>query len=627
LRRHALLLPLLFACRVPEKPGADGVLPGPGSGDGGGGGGGGGGGELPPPTSGSDGFVFKGPMAPGSTVTFQPVDADLMPAGDPATLEVGAWDGSYAGELPLEGLVEVIAEGSAYNEAAGAWSEAEPLRLRAWAVLDGEVSVQVNVLTDLTHDRVAAKLRSGLPLDAAQAEAEAELHAALGWSRRGEVESAGTALVPFGDTYDQSWLFALSSILAQAGRDRGRGDGDDPAADMLGLDAVLTELREAFAADGRLPEDGLAALAAAELAMDPDLALLGLEALLEDNGLSLPLPDLHEALDSDRDRVVNGDDNCRYVANEDQATLPDGYPYGAACDTRLSSLSHTEGWGCGVLAGTGELRCWAVRGGETGGTPPRPDVYPAADGAPWGDRPYFTGAYVEVALGFSGGVGPEDTTGLVLCAARAGGGVDCWDGANPDELLQTDDTLTHLRASGAAVCGLDAEASAICYDRATASRWSLPGPFSAVDAREDGNVCTIRARDGQVLCPDATGKPSSDGMPVGKMAALAVNDADGLVYGCAIASEDGSLSCFGDLPLSPPAGTGFTSVAVSPTLICAAGPGVPVSCARQEERCPEAGAAPAEGAGLSAAGCVACAVDGLGLGDCWPRAWDAARAG
>jgi hypothetical protein len=439
------------------------------------------------------------------------------------------------------------------------------------------------------------------------------------------VETAGTALEPFGDTYDQSWLFALSSILARAGWDRGRAADDTTDTDLMGLDALLTEMRDGFAAGGVLPAESIAAMQAAELRVDPDLALFGLQSLLDANGITVVLPDIHAALDSDRDRVLNEDDNCRYIANEDQATLTDGFPYGAACDTRLASLSHTEEWGCGVLSSSGALTCWALQAGATGGTPPRPDLYPVGAGAPWGDRAFFTEVYSEVAVATSGATEADGTSHHLVCAARKAGGVECWDGDYPDDTVKVDDTLSHLRASGAGVCGLDATGSAVCYSRTRYARLVTPGPFLAVDVREDGAACMIRARDGQVLCPDATGKLSTEGMPVGQMVDLALNDSEGIVYGCAITAADGSLSCFGDVPLTPPSGLGYKSVAASAGQICAAGGGLPVECAQEATRCPTPAEEGVTATGLSVAGCVACGVDEVGLGICWPRVTAAAE--
>ncbi len=578
-------------------------------------------GPSDPGASSANGFIFKGPMDQGATITFQPVDESLQAIGEPTTLSVEDWGGAYAGALPFSGPAEIIATGTAFNEAEGARKEAETVTLRAWANLSGEATVQVNLLTDLTHQRVATHVAAGLSLEEAITTAEAEFHEALGWSRRGPVEEAGSAIDPYGDTYDQSWVFAVSSIVAQAGRDFGRPDGDSTNGDMLALGALMDDLRAGFGATGALTDITKSVLRVAEERTDPDLAVLGLTAHMEDYDLGYSLPDLHPALDSDHDGVVNSEDNCRYVSNEDQSPL-DGYRFGAACDQRLLDISTTEEWGCAVLGAGGALSCWGVESSTTGGTPPRPDVFPSAAGASWPDGT-FPGVYNEIELDSTG---EAAALGHLACARSTAGAVTCWRGDAPLEPFVLADSLSHLRLSGGAICGLLASGDAVCTNRDGTNRRQITGPFTDLDVRADNGLCALSAESGLASCYDSAGAPLSVDLPAVALRAIATNDALGQEFGCGLAAYDGSVLCWGDAPFAPPAGTGFVSLSVGRFRVCAADAAGALTCSSDEEACPATDDSPPALLGLTSDLCVTCGLDPEGLGACWPRYWNRRRA-
>ena len=59
--------------------------------------------------------------------------------------------------------------------------------------------------------------------------------------------------------------------------------------------------------------------------------MAGLQARFDELGWAEPVPDLNRVIDSDLDGLANADDNCRLVANADQADA-DQDGIGDACE-------------------------------------------------------------------------------------------------------------------------------------------------------------------------------------------------------------------------------------------------------------------------------------------------------
>lgn len=551
------------------------------------------------------GVVFKGPMTAGSAVTLQPIAPDGSDLGEPVETTISDDGGSYSAHVAHEGLVRVLAEGPAFDEAQGARGEATVTLMAYAEVGDGDQQIQVNVLTDLGHARVEALLAAGLTPGEAIPQAQEELGASLPIGVRGPPATPGEQLDPFSADEAASILFAQSSVLAQAGKDlEVRGEGSLPD--------LMDSIRADLADDGALSDELKAVIHGAEPNLNPDLATLSLTALIEDAGLGWTVPDLQPGLDSDQDGLANSEDNCRYVANADQAD-EGGKGFGDACDYRLSSISTSLHWGCGVLALDGAVACWEEDGVPTGGTPPRPDVYPAHDGYPWRAGDYLSGAYTLVASGDN-----------LVCAAGPGG-LACWyDGASAELAVAGD--YTTLRAGGGMICALDADGEALCVRNTGDLLYGDAGPWTDVSPFGDGGAIGVRA-DGTldwVSTEAYSGTPPE--LPEGTFRRVAAT-ASG--WGCALAEADGSLSCFGGTPMatSPDVPTGtFSELAIGSGIGCVSDADGDLSWWKDDTSCPDVDGAPSQLWNLSAAGCQICGTDADGLGQCWPRYWDSERA-
>jgi len=568
----------------------------PNSGDTGGGGGSGSGDE----NSGAAGIVWKGPMEAGSSLMLTPMsgEGEALGAGIPAT--VSADDGSFSATIAHRGLVLIEATGVVFDEARG--EAGDEVKMVAWGLLESEEqSLNVNILTDLTHRRMARLLVDGTPFPEAQKMAEGELHRALAFGLMVPPEGEGRWVDPWGSGFDQSYLFAASSVLAQAGREQ-------MEAGTGGLPELMDQLREDLEADGLVDPALSELLRDAETRLDPDLAVLSLSRLVEVSQLGRELPDPHPALDSDHDGIANDQDNCRYFANPDQAeTLGTGF--GDACDYRLSQIATAAGWGCGILAASGELTCWDLKGEPTGGTPPRPDVFPSHVGAPWGEGEGLSGTFNRIAMAQG-----------ALCGRRASGGVDCWSTAGAPRNFTGD--WREIALTPGHVGLLDDTGRGQLYSLATGALVrELTGLVSLQPFGPDA-VCGLTI-DGQIRCMDTLTEFYPVGADADTYAAIA-GTAEGTGALCALSDVSRAPVCFGEAPFldGAPSEGGWSEITLGGGIACVSAEDGERACWRDEDMCPPAGEEPGVVTGLSAGICEVCGVDEDGLGVCWPRLWD-----
>lgn len=562
-------------------------------------------GGLADDPAGGDGIVFKGPMDVGGRVAVQGVDASGAEVGEPVDVEVDSELGTFSVAIGHSGIVLLRAEGPVLDESTGV-TTGFSLPLMAYGELTDDVAaLQVNVLGDLSRDRLQTLLGQGASFEDARAQAEAELIAALPVGHQVELHTAGAAIDPYGHGPEQAWIFAVSAVLARLGTTDALGDLAD----------VLDTVRQDLAPDGALDASLVERIYQVELETDPDLAMLSLGATIVDFGDGEALPDIHPALDSDHDGVANDVDNCRYVANPDQADSL-GLGFGDACDFRLEQISTVEQWGCGVMAGTGELACWQVVAEPTGGSPPHPDVYPTSPGTPWAEGDGLSGTYDRVAVGHIGVCGIQ----------RGAGAVQCWQKEGDD--FELAGSFVDVQVSDELVCALDGAGLLHCADWDGVALLEGAGPFSDFSPGPDGGVAGISATDGSLAWIDHAASPDRlPELPDGAFVQVSISQrAEG--WGCAISAEDGALACFGEVqpPEDAPTGTGFVEVVAGAGIGCAVDGAGAMTCWRASDECPQTEDQPASARQLAADECQVCGLDDVGLGSCWPRFWWSKRA-
>ncbi len=287
------------------------------------------------------GRVEKGPFILGSSVVVAPLDAGNQPTGVTFTTRTENDRGEFTVSLGAPGLVALTADGYYYNELTGVVSSGPQTLRGVLFAADEESAAAVNVVTHLTADRVLALIEEGSSAAEAIVQAEAELVGAVGLlGEQFTLQSPGAATsLLAGDSDDSAYLFALSAIMATAAT-----SAEQPATDP-GFDGRLQELLNAtardLAADGVLDAARLQSLRAAQAQIEPATLMALLAARIVALGLAVEVPDLDRVLDSDLDGLVNKLDNCRWLANPDQAD-GDADGEGDACECGNGTIERPQ---------------------------------------------------------------------------------------------------------------------------------------------------------------------------------------------------------------------------------------------------------------------------------------------
>jgi cysteine-rich repeat protein len=291
-------------------------------------------GETPNGRVSLQGAVQKGPFVIGSTIDVALLDSSGNPTGAVYRTSTSNDLGEFSIELPKAGPVLVEGDGFYYNEVTGRLSEASiVLRAVYRATKTPTQPVYVNLITHLTHRRIGVLALQGETLANATAIAEDELQVALGIGLADlEIAEAGTSLnILGGDTLDNAYLLAVSSVLAQAGVNLAGGlEGPVDA----NLQELVNRIALDLADDGAIAPELRADIDAGELAVDSSAVMIALAARLADIGVEVEVPNIDLVLDQDGDLLLNIDDNCDVDDNPDQTDL-DSDGVGDACDTCL----------------------------------------------------------------------------------------------------------------------------------------------------------------------------------------------------------------------------------------------------------------------------------------------------
>jgi len=128
----------------------------------------------------ANGAFQKGPFVQGTTIEIQELDDSLNPTGTIYNTLTIDHTGRFNLETPITTkYVEVISTGYYFNEVTGALSDGT-LTLRSISDVSTSSSVNVNILTTLTRERIITLVRSGKTYAEARTQAEAEMMTAFG---------------------------------------------------------------------------------------------------------------------------------------------------------------------------------------------------------------------------------------------------------------------------------------------------------------------------------------------------------------------------------------------------------------------------------------------------------------
>jgi hypothetical protein len=276
-----------------------------------------------------EGAVAKGPFLLGSSVEISQLDMDGNPTGQVFNTETVDDLGNF--EVDIEAsFLSLEGTGFYYNEVRGDLSDSF-LTLRAYyeASVEPLQSVYLNLVTHLVYGRVQ-ELLLGMEFQPAVDDAEADLMVALGVGVPGFDPGANGFAMNLlgGDTDANAYLFAVSTVLAQAAQLR--AGGPDGPVDAH-LQEIINTISDELTALGQISPGLHDELLAAQMAVDPELVMANLQARFDDLGWVEAVPNLNRVIDSDLDGFANLDDNCRLVPNPGQEDV-DMNGVGDACE-------------------------------------------------------------------------------------------------------------------------------------------------------------------------------------------------------------------------------------------------------------------------------------------------------
>lgn len=249
------------------------------------------------------GAVEKGPFLLGSSVSVTPADvqgAEVAgdqsdaPAGQVFKTETANDRGEFSLTVPYQGFATIEGTGYYYNEATGDLSSS-PLTLRAFhEVGDTDDTAHVNLVTHLTYQRVQHLIADGVDAADAIGQAEDELHAELGL---GAPQAAGSELtLTGGDNDDDAYLFAVSTVFAQAALLEARSASCGKNCVDAKLQELLNTASASFALAGAVPAAIKERLETARPTINNETVMAALADRLTATGSSVTVPDLNRVI-------------------------------------------------------------------------------------------------------------------------------------------------------------------------------------------------------------------------------------------------------------------------------------------------------------------------------------------
>lgn len=198
------------------------------------------GGTFTPANYAVKGRVEKGPFVKGSIVTLQPLDGKLNPLGTSFTGNIIDNEGSFDfGTLKLDAPYALLTtDGYFFNEVAGGLSRGE-ITLQAVVNLADNSTVNVNLLTHLSKERIKKLVADGASFSNANKQAQKELLTNFGLQKYADTDVSRFSITS--GTNEAAALIMVSSALLY---DRSEAE----------LTEAIAEVSAEFTAEGALSE-------------------------------------------------------------------------------------------------------------------------------------------------------------------------------------------------------------------------------------------------------------------------------------------------------------------------------------------------------------------------------------
>lgn len=241
------------------------------------------------------GKVEKGPFVSGSTITVQPMNADLQASGQmyASTIQDNAGNFSFGSKTFDTPYAELTANGYFFNEVEGSLS-AGTLNLRALADLSDASTVNVNILTHLKYQRIANLMKEGQGFTEANRQSQGELMSAFGLQKYAETDASRFSITAGND--EAGALIAVSSLLIV---DRSEAE----------LTEYLARLCQEFGKDGKFSDETLEEMKSDKARLTEKLSSIreNIISRYEELGTTVEVKELARFFDWDNDGTAGNE--------------------------------------------------------------------------------------------------------------------------------------------------------------------------------------------------------------------------------------------------------------------------------------------------------------------------------
>jgi len=241
-----------------------------------------------------EGKVEKGPFTQGSTVTIQELNQNLALTGKSFQTDITNNEGDFKIEAAIEFVspyVQIACDGYFFNEVTGELSSSQ-IRLESIVDISNKRSINVNILTHLTKDRISNLMKEGDSYKDAASQAREELLISFGLQKYKELEFEDLS-ISSGESGSGALIIISSILLA----DRTEAQ----------LTEYISGLKENFSTSGTFPDDEIQSFKDASKQLSIEDIASNIVSRYKDLGKNILVPDLNYYIDWDGDGIAGNE--------------------------------------------------------------------------------------------------------------------------------------------------------------------------------------------------------------------------------------------------------------------------------------------------------------------------------
>lgn len=241
-----------------------------------------------------EGKVEKGPFTQGSTVTIRELNKDLLPTGKIFETEITNNKGEFKLEAAVEFIspyVQIACDGYFFNEVNGDLSNSQ-IRLESIVDISNKRSININILTHLSKDRISHLMKQGDSYKEATSKAREELLTSFSLQEYKDIEFEDLS-ISSGENSSGA-LIMISSILL---KDRNEAK----------LTEHIASLKETFTKEGEFSESVIKTFREDSYELNLKRISSNIIERYEELGKTVIVPNLNYYIDWDEDGIAGNE--------------------------------------------------------------------------------------------------------------------------------------------------------------------------------------------------------------------------------------------------------------------------------------------------------------------------------